>query len=201
MTFTPASHRLLWADIMRISAITFVVMIHTFSLSTEHSFANIASVVLFLLAKTGVPLFVMVSGALLIPKHETPAVFFRKRIRRVLLPWIVWTVIVQTAINPQSLLLPMQFFREAVQVFSAQFSFLPMIFCLYLLIPIFHTLAANAARKHLWYAVFLWFFGVSVLPFWKNSPKKVSKKEHERYQHTRLIALYETDKAPELPEG
>lgn len=31
------------------------------------------------------------------------------------------------------------------------------------------------------------------------SPKKVSKKEHDRYQHTRLIALYETDKAPELP--
>ena len=32
------------------------------------------------------------------------------------------------------------------------------------------------------------------------SPKGVSKKEHERYQHTRLIALYETDKVPSLPE-
>jgi hypothetical protein len=32
------------------------------------------------------------------------------------------------------------------------------------------------------------------------SPKGVSKKEHDRYQHTRLIALYETDKAPSLPE-
>lgn len=32
------------------------------------------------------------------------------------------------------------------------------------------------------------------------SPKRVSKKEHDRYQHTRLIALYETDKAPSLPE-
>ncbi len=32
------------------------------------------------------------------------------------------------------------------------------------------------------------------------SPKGVSKKEHDRYQHTRLIALYETDKAPALPE-
>ena len=31
------------------------------------------------------------------------------------------------------------------------------------------------------------------------SPKRVSKKEHERYQHTRLIALYETDKIPSLP--
>jgi hypothetical protein len=32
------------------------------------------------------------------------------------------------------------------------------------------------------------------------SPKGVSKKEHDRYQHTRLIALYETDQAPKLPE-
>jgi hypothetical protein len=32
------------------------------------------------------------------------------------------------------------------------------------------------------------------------SPKGISKKEHERYQHTRLIALYETDKAPSLPD-
>jgi len=32
------------------------------------------------------------------------------------------------------------------------------------------------------------------------SPKGISKKEHERYQHTRLIALYETVQAPSLPE-
>ncbi len=32
------------------------------------------------------------------------------------------------------------------------------------------------------------------------SPKGVSRKEHERYQHTRLIAMYDTDKVPSLPE-
>lgn len=32
------------------------------------------------------------------------------------------------------------------------------------------------------------------------SPKGVPKKEHHKYQHTRLIAIYETDLAPELPE-
>jgi hypothetical protein len=31
------------------------------------------------------------------------------------------------------------------------------------------------------------------------SPKKVTFKEHERYQHTRLIALFENDPLPELP--
>ena len=32
------------------------------------------------------------------------------------------------------------------------------------------------------------------------SPKGIAKKEHHKYQHTRLIAIYETDLAPELPE-
>jgi hypothetical protein len=32
------------------------------------------------------------------------------------------------------------------------------------------------------------------------SPKGVSKKEHARYQHTRLIALYDVDQVPKLPE-
>jgi hypothetical protein len=33
------------------------------------------------------------------------------------------------------------------------------------------------------------------------SPKGISKKEHERYQHTRLIAFYETDQLPKIPEA
>jgi len=32
------------------------------------------------------------------------------------------------------------------------------------------------------------------------SPKGVSKQERERYQHTRLIAVFETDQVPTLPE-
>lgn len=32
------------------------------------------------------------------------------------------------------------------------------------------------------------------------SPKGIAKKEHNKYQHTRIIALYETDQVPELPQ-
>ncbi|PMP68689.1 MAG: hypothetical protein C0190_01260 [Thermodesulfobacterium geofontis] len=31
------------------------------------------------------------------------------------------------------------------------------------------------------------------------SPKNVTMKEHERYQHTRIIAIYETEQIPNLP--
>ena len=32
------------------------------------------------------------------------------------------------------------------------------------------------------------------------SPKKATRKEHLRYQHNRLIAVYETDQVPAVPE-
>ncbi len=32
------------------------------------------------------------------------------------------------------------------------------------------------------------------------APKNVTMKEHQRYQHTRIIAFYETDQIPQLPE-
>jgi hypothetical protein len=33
------------------------------------------------------------------------------------------------------------------------------------------------------------------------SPKGISKKERERYQHTRLIALFDESQTPALPEA
>ena len=42
----------------------------------------------------GVPLFVMLSGALLLGKDEPMKVFFKKRLSRVLIPFLVWSVIV-----------------------------------------------------------------------------------------------------------
>ncbi len=33
------------------------------------------------------------------------------------------------------------------------------------------------------------------------SPKNVTMKEHQRYQHTRIIAFFETEQIPKLPEG
>lgn len=43
---------------------------------------------------TAVPLFVMLSGALLLGKKEEPSVFFSKRLKRILIPFLLWSSIV-----------------------------------------------------------------------------------------------------------
>lgn len=46
------------------------------------------------LIHTGVPLFVMLSGALLLGKDERTSVFFKKRINRLIIPFITWSIVV-----------------------------------------------------------------------------------------------------------
>lgn len=84
-------------DIIRFVAILIVFSIHcmagleanqdtiinVFVCNLLHSFQGI-----------GVPLFVLLSGALLLNKQETPCNFLKKRTIRVLIPFFVWSIIV-----------------------------------------------------------------------------------------------------------
>ena len=46
------------------------------------------------LVRTGVALFLGISGALLLGKQEPLRVFFKKRVRRLFLPFLFWSVVV-----------------------------------------------------------------------------------------------------------
>ena len=98
--FPISSSRILVYDIIRVIAILFVVCIHSMEAIDKYAYQNPDSIE-FVIANllnsaihTGVPLFVMLSGALLLDKDESIRTFFCKRVKRVLLPFIVWSVIV-----------------------------------------------------------------------------------------------------------
>ncbi len=120
-------------------------------------------------ATTCVPLFIMLSGALLLPKQETYRTFLGKRFSRILYPWVTWTIIyVIVAIYTKhlsiSLLLTREFFLRL-----ESFWFLPMICCLYLLTPITRILIQKARRIDIIFIVLLWFVGISFLPYTHSS--------------------------------
>ena len=87
-------------DVIRAFAILLVVCIHSQGMLRDavvvednamgtlqwcHAFWHIIYV--------GVPLFVMLSGALLLGKQESLKVFFKKRFTRILIPFLIWSVI------------------------------------------------------------------------------------------------------------
>lgn len=167
--------RLVWADVLRIIAIYLVIVVHT-SLPPESPW-DIQHIWPFLLsstiANTCVPLFVMLSGALLLSKKETYRLFFKKRIMKVVIPWIVWTFLYMF-INYQfhdyrpTTLSEWKYFFE--RTFLSELWFIPMIVSLYLLTPLLRLIIPHLKKTDKWYLVLSWFVWVSVLPFLHASP-------------------------------
>ena len=160
---------MLWADIVRILAIYLIVVIHV---STIHPSITTDFTILaeFALIHTCVPLFVMLSGALLLGKKESYQTFFKKRLIRVFLPWITWTsiftIISVISQNQYSVLNILHTFHT---IFFPLFWFLPMIFALYLLTPALRIFVQHAKKREIFFLILLWYFGTSIIPYVRDT--------------------------------
>jgi surface polysaccharide O-acyltransferase-like enzyme len=156
--------RLIWADTVRILAIYFVILVHSLGASAKNILSFSPAI-----ASTCVPLFIILSGALLLNKKENYTFFYKKRFLRLMLPWFTWTIIYCVINFFQS---PTHNFTETLSLFSStltSFWFLPMIAALYLITPALRIFAEGAKLKDFALIIFLWFIGISVLPYYKNS--------------------------------
>ena len=92
---------IVWLDVVRLVAMFTVVCCHSadpFNFYPGEPPANIAEIkwwgaVYGSLLRPCVPLFVMITGALLLPVKGETAPFYRKRIGRVFWPFLIWSVI------------------------------------------------------------------------------------------------------------
>ena len=98
---TTKREHIVWMDVVRLAAMFMVVCCHCtdpFNFYPGDPPANIDQIK-FLGAAYGaflrpcVPLFVMLTGALLLPVKEETSIFYKKRIFRVLWPFLVWSVL------------------------------------------------------------------------------------------------------------
>jgi surface polysaccharide O-acyltransferase-like enzyme len=97
----PAPARVVWLDVLRIVAILAVITIHTVSPLTAGATVSTFSGTWWLAATMNVaslwcvPVFVMISGGLLLrPAKSSPAAtFYRRRLNRIGVPLVFWTVV------------------------------------------------------------------------------------------------------------
>lgn len=121
-------------------------------------------------ARPGAPLFFMLSGALLLGKHESVQDFFRKRLVRVGVPFLVWACLYLgwRSLYYHELWTLGSAIREilAGPVF-AHFWFFYVLITLYLLTPLLRVFvrAAHPTEKH--YLVVLWLVAGSLVPMLK----------------------------------
>jgi surface polysaccharide O-acyltransferase-like enzyme len=150
-----------YADALRSLAIMAVVMIHVVGnlmvvdISKTWWLANTIDS----FARWSVPVFVMVSGALLLGKEEPLSAFFKKRASKMIIPFLFWTFFyelfaVRTNLESFSLVTAI----KNIYIGDAFYHlwFLYMIIGIYFATPLFRAFAHQT--KLLIYFVAIWFF-------------------------------------------
>ena len=164
---TQQAKRHFWADSMRILAIFLVITIHAsgyvlIAWSSVSQFAWFVANLVDSFARISVPLFVMLSGALLLDKKESTLQFISKRIPRLMLPWFFWGT-VQLLYNASfslNLLFAPGIKSRVIDTYLGGFWFMPMLLGLYLVTPLLKPFIQKAKNIDFYYVFLLWFIAV-----------------------------------------
>lgn len=180
------SKRIFYLDALRVTAIVSVVLIHVFLgyryLIVSEYGANI-SLNWFItdyfsnLFRIGVPIFLMLSGALSLGRDWDIKSFLGRRIPRIIGPFLFWTVAISLSVIAIYLYFPFILTYGAVgsstfsvngylnllyniimssTKFSEQFWFFWMILGTYLIMPIFNKWIKNCKLQELEYFLVIW---------------------------------------------
>jgi surface polysaccharide O-acyltransferase-like enzyme len=171
-----AERRLLWADLIRVYAIAAVVLLHCQAVPNTR-FGEIPmswwwqTNIYNAFVCTCIPLFVMLSGALLLTQEQSDlGSFFRKRAIKMLIPLPAWTLVYFAWCK--------YVWRQDIGIgdFFGQFVwgmtkpvfphlwFMYLIISLYLLVPILRVYFAHASRSSQLYFAALWLVASAVNP-------------------------------------
>lgn len=151
--------RVLYLDIIRILACVMIIAIHAPIPNT-----GLSSYVLSidsLLTAPGIGLFIMVSGALLLPVNMPTEQFLKKRLGKIVFPTVFWTVFYfLVALYTDRVNLSDGLLSFLSIPFSAQFNgvlwFMYMLAGLYLLAPIMSCWLRQASRREVEFYMCLW---------------------------------------------
>ncbi|MDO5510147.1 MAG: acyltransferase family protein [Weeksellaceae bacterium] len=138
-------------------AIPYLYELHVTSF-TNWSIVNFISAV----ARLSVPVFVMITGALLLGRIEPLDLFLKKRLTRILRPFIFWTIayIIFHFTWAGNEITTSEVVRKTVHAFFKEadyhFWFIYMILGLYLFMPILRLWIVNAKERDIRYFLFLW---------------------------------------------
>ena len=183
--------RIVWLDLLRFVAILLVISTHCtdpLNASMEarsNPECNFWGSAFGSLARPCVPLFVMITGMLLLPIKQGMSAFYKKRIPRVLFPFIIWSILfnlapwfIQWAGGSQELVVqffpwepnPSDSFSDALitilqipvnfTVFATPMWYIYMLIGLYLYMPIFSAWVEKASDKAKRFFLYLW--GISL---------------------------------------
>ena len=190
---TAVRPHIVWLDVLRLIAILLVIAVHCtdpFNASPESRADpefNFWGSVYGSALRACVPLFVMMTGFLLLPVKQTMPAFYRKRIPRVFFPFLIWSVLfdlapwfIQAVGGSAELVTrffpwepnPSASFGDALQtiamipltftVYATPMWYIYALIGLYLYLPIFSVWVERASRREKRFFLLLWFVSLFI---------------------------------------
>lgn len=190
----PIRKRAVHFDLVRFIATFAVVQLHIatpwlWRESDTHSFMWIVCLLFDTIGRAGVPIFLMISGALLLSHNEPYGNFFKKRLSRVFIPLLFWSLVYEVhmiilnyyhtyTVNAgphnlwQYLGSPDDWWSVVKNPFAGpvydHLWFLYMIIGMYLVTPLLRRIVPVLTRVDQWYLLGLWLFADVLLPLAYN---------------------------------
>jgi surface polysaccharide O-acyltransferase-like enzyme len=166
--------RIAATDAIRTLAISFVLLSHSANPYVENAPSNTptfwVSSMYLVIAKMGVPLFMMVTGILLLDpkKNDEPlGSYFKKRINAIGIPFIVWAVLFYlyfSWVNHTDITV-VGFFQEFFNgTISGHLWFIYTLVGIYLLVPLFRIILPHFSERMFKYFLIIWFISFSIIP-------------------------------------
>jgi len=173
-----------WADLIRVVAIYLVVVVHVSGQLTNvwgdiHADQWIIADIYGGIARVCVPLFFMISGYLLLPRSESLGTFYLKRMPRILIPFVAWSLIYlgwYCGNHPNTCTPAFAWGLLLAQGTYYHLWFLYSLLGIYLILPVLRLVfRPEPDKKVLWYLILLWLIFQPILnsahKFWNFSIK------------------------------
>jgi len=170
-----------YISVLRIVAILLVILIHSSSgylnsnefKSFDWSYANWLNS----FSRFAVPLFVIISGALLLQKNESTGQFYRKRLLKIVPPFLFWSIVYLIYYFIRYIDFDYIGFPQVINIVlirlksgtNAHLWYLYMILGLYLAIPFIRKIVGNSSKRELEIFLGLWFASLFFMNKWFNS--------------------------------
>lgn len=156
-------------DILRIFACFMVIINHTNSVIFKNFFPSLsgqASLILFFISKTAVPVFFMISGALLLGKRDSYKTAYGKRAFKILSDIIIFSVIISIVMNESFKEINFDFFISLINKPAfVSYWYLYSYLALMLMLPFLQKLTASLSSKDFMVLLSLLFFFNQILSF------------------------------------
>jgi len=166
----------LWIDLLRITAMLGIILIHV-AAPLVYDFGNISLTNWYIAniydsaVRNCAPIFFMISGYLLLNTAEPILLFYKKRILKVVIPLIVWSIIYiiwNSLFLGKDILSFKSFYSIIISPAYYHLWFMYALIGVYLIVPILRIFIIHARESHKWYYLTIWFLAVAIIPIFEK---------------------------------